>query len=164
MRKFFKNVRKKCPKYSKPVSFLDKKNRAKIRNVKRDLVAMQQDVLLYNWAFFNKTSLQWHRNLWLRFSSKHWVLGHLAGVETEKLRKIKKETETETADCLFSTAEMKLPFPLSLASKKELKNLKIWIVWRSFYNSKVNGRKSLRILRQQSYSVFWTKNFRSDQE
>ena len=47
--------------------------------------------------------------------------GHLAGVETEKLRKIKKETETETADCLFSTAEMKLPFPLSLSSKKDLK-------------------------------------------
>ena len=53
--------------------------------------------------------------------------GHLAGVETEKLRKIKKETETETADCLFSTAELKLPFPLSRSFRKELKNLKIKI-------------------------------------
>ena len=33
------------------------------------------------------------------------------------------ETETETADCLLSTAEMKLPFPLTLSSKKELKNI-----------------------------------------
>ena len=46
---------------------------------------------------------------------------------------------------------MKLPFPLSLSSKKDLKNLKIWIVRRSFNGSKVNGRKS--------YSVFWRKTF-----
>ena len=56
--KIIQKCSKKCPKYSKPVSFLDKKNRAKIRNVRRNLVAMQQDVLLHNWAFFNKTSLQ----------------------------------------------------------------------------------------------------------
>ena len=56
--KIFQKCSKKCPKYSKPVSFLDKKNRAKIRNVRRNLVAMQQDVLLHNWAFFKKKWLQ----------------------------------------------------------------------------------------------------------
>ena len=45
----------------------------------------------------------------------------MAGGKTEKLRKIPKETETETADWLLSTAEMKLPFPLTLSPMKELK-------------------------------------------
>ena len=34
------------------VSFLGNKNRAKNRIVRRDYVAMQQDALLHNWAFF----------------------------------------------------------------------------------------------------------------
>ena len=60
LEKFSENIAKNF----RNVSFLGKKNRAKNRNVRRDLVAMQQDVLLHNWAFFNKTSLQCHRNLW----------------------------------------------------------------------------------------------------
>ena len=54
LEKFSENIAKNF----RNVSFLGKKNRAKNRNVRRDLVAMQQDVLLHNWAFFNKTSLQ----------------------------------------------------------------------------------------------------------
>ena len=54
LEKFSENIAKNF----RNVSFLGKKNRAKNRNVRRDYVAMQQDVLLHNWAFFNKTSLQ----------------------------------------------------------------------------------------------------------
>ena len=64
-RDFPKENREKLQKHSKKKpqnirkSFIFRqKNRAKIRNVKRDLVAMQQDVLLYNWAFFLENSLK----------------------------------------------------------------------------------------------------------
>ena len=50
LEKFSENIAKNF----RNVSFLGKKNRAKNRNVRRDLVAMQQDVLLHNWAFFLK--------------------------------------------------------------------------------------------------------------
>ena len=51
LEKFSENIAKNF----RNVSFLGKKNRAKNRNVRRDLVAMQQDVLLHNWAFFEKS-------------------------------------------------------------------------------------------------------------
>ena len=50
LEKFSENIAKNF----RNVSFLGKKNRAKNRNVRRDLVAMQQDVLLHNWDFFLK--------------------------------------------------------------------------------------------------------------
>ena len=57
LEKFSENIAKNF----RNVSFLGKKNRAKNRNVRRDYVAMQQDVLLYNWAFFRKISLLLNR-------------------------------------------------------------------------------------------------------
>ena len=59
LEKFSENIAKNF----RNVSFLGKKNRAKNRNVRRDLVAMQQDVLLHNWAFFWKKLLKRHERI-----------------------------------------------------------------------------------------------------